>query len=68
MICPMCKQDEVVKARVIQTGRCIFICPECDSVWFDINDIGSDKVFFYETIMKLENIPPYWSELEVLKQ
>lgn len=33
-LCPRCEQGFVVTARVKKTGAVIYLCNECEAVWF----------------------------------
>ncbi|WP_414489983.1 zf-TFIIB domain-containing protein, partial [Stenotrophomonas maltophilia] len=38
VICPRCEQGEILEARVKESAVQIFVCDECDAVWFSLSD------------------------------
>jgi hypothetical protein len=42
--CTECNQGFVEKVRVKETNDVVLICEECDSLWLNERDIGTDKV------------------------
>ena len=66
MICPFCEQRDIVKTKVKKTGNTIFICEECDAVWKQETDIGTNNVTNFEDYAKKNNISNSWEELEII--
>lgn len=64
MICPYCKQGEILKAKVKKTGEFILICDECDTVWE--NDNINNGISF-SLFMENQFLLPYWGEIELLE-
>ncbi|HTH60314.1 MAG TPA: zf-TFIIB domain-containing protein [Paraburkholderia sp.] len=68
MICPRCKQDEIVEARIKANGRLIYICPECDATWLSNHEISFHNFFDYGTYMQSIGLSQLWDELEVTRK
>ncbi|WP_225930123.1 hypothetical protein [Pseudomonas botevensis] len=66
MICPRCQQDYIAQARIKVTETVIFICPECDSIWFGLEKIGRMPFLDYGTYMEGIGLSGLWDELEIL--
>lgn len=68
MICPRCEQGELFKAMIRKNNRIIFICNECDAIWFSFNDIGSSPWLDFGTYMEEQGLSPLWNELMDLRK
>lgn len=68
MTCPRCEQGEIKKAIIKKTKVQIYICDECDAIWFSQDKLGdSDFLDFGKYLQSLE-LPPLWKELSVLSE
>lgn len=66
MLCPRCKQSEIVAAKIRATGGRIFVCQECEATWFSPEEISSKKFLDLGLYMEEVGLPPLWDELIVL--
>lgn len=63
IVCPLCKQDWFVRAKIIRRDEAIRICPECDAI-----ALGHDlqpEIFHmdFDTYMKSHGLVGLWTEL-----
>ncbi len=64
-VCPRCGQGIVVKARVKKTSKEIYICNECDAVWFCSDSIDYATFNYFNIYMERQGLDDKWDELEV---
>lgn len=65
-LCPYCKQDYILAAKIKKTGQIIKICPECDTVW---TDAVSDKDGCgFGKYMKQIGRKGSWDEIELIEK
>lgn len=64
MICPYCEQGVVQEAKMKKSGKRIFICEECDTVWE--REVNSQIGVGFETYMNSKGYEASWDELEIL--
>ncbi len=64
VLCPRCGQDYVQRVELVALSRSAILCPECDALWFNRDDVrppnlGSYGVdwFDYGTYMKTAGRP-----------
>lgn len=62
-VCPRCEQGIVLEKVIKSTNKKIFICDECEAVWFHKEDVGMKPFIDYGTYMVQLSLPPLWSEL-----
>lgn len=65
--CPRCNQDWVQKVKVKKTGREIFICPECEAIWFCRDSIEYATFNYFSYYMERQELRDDWAELDVLE-
>ena len=65
MMCPRCKQGDVVEARVRSTDAILFVCDECEATWFTKDAIGHVAFIDFGTYMRGLGLKPLWDELIV---
>lgn len=65
MLCPRCKQGEVVKAIIIKTEDELYVCDECEATWFYKDDIGKDMCLDFGVYMESKGLAPLWSEITI---
>lgn len=65
MTCPRCGQGSVIRAKINSTGKYIYLCNECDAMWFSRLDIGNSPFLDFGTYMEEMDLPPLWSELSI---
>jgi transposase-like protein len=65
--CPRCEQDWIKRAKVIKNGKEIFICAECEAVWFCRDSIEYATFNYFSYYMGRQDFADDWSELEVLQ-
>lgn len=65
MICPRCEQGEVFEAHVKGSGVQIFVCDECDAVWFSLIDVGVSPFRDLEAYLEENCIAPSWESISV---
>lgn len=63
MICPRCKQGDVIEARVRSTDALLFVCEECEATWFNRDAIGQGAFVDFGTYMEGVGLLPLWDEL-----
>ncbi|CAI8821846.1 TFIIB-like protein [Pseudomonas sp. IT-P2] len=68
MICPRCQQDDVIKAMIKANKSIVFICPECESTWFSIDEIKFPGFVDYMTYMSSIGLSHLWDELEIISE
>jgi hypothetical protein len=69
ILCPLCNPGgggEVLRVRILKLNMELWLCDECDALWLDEADIGTDRADAYWHFMEKHGLPPLWSELEVL--
>ncbi|WP_423179314.1 zf-TFIIB domain-containing protein [Stenotrophomonas sp. CASM110] len=65
LICPRCEQGEVLKAQVKARGVQIFVCDECDAVWFSFAAIGVSPFRDLERYLEEISVAPSWESISV---
>ena len=61
--CPFCAHQGVIyKAKVSKLDIQIFICDECDTIWYSEN-ISEDNCINYKIFLKEHNLGDLWSNL-----
>lgn len=65
MMCPRCKQGDVVEARVRRSDDVLFICEECEATWFAAAAIGNAAFMDFGDYMQKFGLKPLWEELIV---
>lgn len=65
LICPRCEQGEVLKAQVKGCGTQIFVCDECDVVWFSLAAIGVSPFRDLEEYLEENSVAPSWESISV---
>jgi len=69
MNCPFChEQGEIIKARIKKLNQVIYICDECELIWFKLPPIFPGNTLGYSEYMALLGLPDLWDELEILNQ
>ncbi|MDR6234568.1 hypothetical protein Q3H58_002955 [Pseudomonas psychrotolerans] len=68
MLCPRCKQGDIVKARIIANETLLFVCQECEASWFLYEKIGVEEFFDYGTYMESVGLKPLWDELKIISE
>ncbi len=64
--CPACGSGPIVRAKIKKLDKNILICEECDSIWFDIKDVGVVEEDVFPSFAKEHGLLGLWSELEIL--
>jgi RNase P subunit RPR2 len=65
-ICPRCSQGYVITARVRANGAVVFICEECEAIWFCKDRIEYATFNFFNFYMERLGLPVDWRELEIV--
>jgi uncharacterized protein (DUF983 family) len=65
MICPRCEQGDIAIATITKTGQSVYVCEECEAMWFAKNDIGPSSFVDFGTYMEEIGLLPLWDELSV---
>lgn len=65
--CPRCEEGWINKALVRKTNKHIFICPECDAVWFCLDSIEYCTFNYFNYYMERQGLLDEWSELEIIE-
>ncbi|WP_429000468.1 hypothetical protein, partial [Stenotrophomonas maltophilia] len=50
---------------VKESGVQMFVCDECDAVWFSLSDIGVSPFRDLETYLEENSIAPSWDSISV---
>ena len=67
MACPRCEQGWVFAALIKSRSQQIWICQECEAVWFDPGAVTHPGNWIdYTTYMESIGLTPLWSELELV--
>lgn len=64
--CPRCKQGSVLAVKVIKNGRIIYLCDECEAVWFCKDSIEYATFNYFNYYMERLGLPDDWDQLEIL--
>jgi len=67
MYCPRCNQGEVAAAKVIQNETFIWLCEECEAIWFSEKDVGEKPFLDFGTYMESVGLKPLWEEIVILE-
>lgn len=62
--CPRCEQGIILKKVIKKINQQIYICDECDAVWFHEREVGIEPFVDFGTYMLEISLQPLWSELE----
>jgi hypothetical protein len=62
--CPGCNQGWVVRATVKHTDQAVWICKECESLWFSAESIGRDEARNFVNEMRARGLSGLWHEVE----
>lgn len=68
MLCPRCGQGDVVKAKIIGSDTCLFVCEECEASWLLCEDIGVKGFVDFGTYMESFGLKPQWNEVEIIPE
>jgi len=63
--CPRCDQGWVCSALIIPLKKNIYICDECDAIWFEENKIENTNFEDFTTYMETHKLPGTWDQLQV---
>ena len=64
LLCPYCRQDYILAAKIKKTGQIIKICPECDTVWTD--EVSEKDGCGFGKYMAQYGQTDRWDELEII--
>ncbi len=68
MMCPRCEQDDVLEARVRETGVVLYVCPECEATWLCEKNIAQGAFLDFGVFMEGLGLPPLWDELDITER
>jgi Zn-finger nucleic acid-binding protein len=60
ILCPVCEQDYIFKARIKPTGEVVLVCPECFSVWLPETYLRFDTHEGYKSFMRKRGLDDKW--------
>lgn len=63
-ICPRCEQGFILEKVLKFNKQRIFICDECDAIWFDSNSISATTFVDFGTYMDSFSRTDQWIEFE----
>lgn len=63
-ICPRCEQGVILEKVLKFNKQHIFICDECDAIWFDMKNISPTTFIDFSTYMEGFSRTDQWSEFE----
>ncbi len=64
IICPVCHVGDILRVRVKKTGDYIYICRECDAVWFCMESIKFETYNIYGIYMNRLGLKDSWDEID----
>ncbi len=64
LICPVCKQDWVIRAKLKPINELVLVCPECFSTWTLETSVTFKNHQGLKQVMVSKGITPTWSEVE----
>lgn len=67
MLCPRCKQGDIVEATVKAIEKDIYVCQECEATWFTPHEISVTSFVDFGTYMEEIGLSPLWDELNIKK-
>ncbi len=67
MICPRCRQGDILKVLVKELQVETFLCDECDAMWFNRIDIENMSFVDFETYMVSKGLDSTWNEIIIVK-
>ena len=62
--CRRCNQGTILSMRVKKTKNALFICDECEAIWFCKKNIEYATFNYFNLYMERQGLPALWSELE----
>jgi len=65
-VCPVCDQGRILKVRFKKNNDILFICDECESVWFSDSEIRYATFNYFHIYMERINSNDKWSEIDIL--
>ena len=66
IVCPRCEGDFVNKATLKATGATVFVCPECDALWREIQAIDGSMFEDLTTFLSDSGLRPAWTEVDLV--
>ena len=66
MICPRCEQGNITTALINCSGKKIYLCEECEAMWFPTYAIDPNNFIDFNTYMRGIGRKPLWSELTIV--
>ncbi|MBA8904120.1 ribosomal protein L37AE/L43A [Phyllobacterium sp. P30BS-XVII] len=66
--CPRCRQGLVIPVKVKRTGEVIYLCEECEAVWFSPDTIDYATFNYFNLYMERLGLPDSWAELERIQR
>ncbi len=66
MMCPRCKQGNILKVLIKELRVETFLCDECDAMWFNRINIGKMPFVDFETYMISKGLKSAWNEIIVV--
>jgi hypothetical protein len=61
--CPMCDQGWVVPATVNVTGQAIWVCDECDALWFGEEPPSRECYDTLGSLLSKLGLPELWTQI-----
>ncbi|MFE1307852.1 hypothetical protein [Streptomyces sp. NPDC058755] len=62
--CPHCGQDWIYKYYRKDTGEFFYMCPECESLWLDGQDIEEETDLYLSEYMSRYDPVSVWNVIE----
>ncbi|MFF3816158.1 zf-TFIIB domain-containing protein [Streptomyces bluensis] len=62
--CPHCGQDWIHQYRRKDTGAQFFMCPECESLWLDQDEIEEPTELYLSEYMTQHDAASAWEVIE----
>lgn len=64
-VCPRCDgQGNILRKKIRFNHQIIYICDECDAVWFNDQNIQTENFIDYSVYMETLSKKGLWSELD----
>lgn len=68
IVCPRCGQGYIYEVKIKKNNQTIFICEECDAVWFLVKDIGVTPFIDYGLFMQGLGYSSRWDEFDIINK
>lgn len=64
--CPRCDQGSVDQYRVLSTQSVIWVCDECEALWWSREDVGVSSFADLSVVLESMGVRASWDQLKAL--